>query len=268
VPEGDTIYRAAQALRIALVGKSIVRFDAPRHAGPTPNVGAVVEAVETHGKHMEMVFDDGLVLHTHMRMTGSWHLYRPGEAWRKSAYHVRALVDVADWIAVCFDAPVVEIYRLRDRRRHPGMGALGPDLCQDDADIDECVDRMDALEDGDAPLHEVLLDQRIACGVGNVYKCEVLFACAQNPFRKVGTLSRAERHELIETASRQLRANLHRSGRITTTAAVSGGLAVYGRHGKPCVRCGTPITSRRAGDQARITYWCPSCQAVPVPSIR
>ena len=118
VPEGDTIYRAAAALRTALVGHTITGFEAARLVGPSPAIGAAVEKVESHGKHLEIVFDDGIVLHSHMRMTGSWHLYRPGEKWRKRRHQARAVITTAEWIAVCFNAPVVETWREADQNRH------------------------------------------------------------------------------------------------------------------------------------------------------
>ena len=259
MPEGDTIYRAAAALRVALVGHPLVEFAAPRLVGPRPEPGRIIETVDTHGKHMEMTWDDGLVLHTHMRMTGSWHLYRPGERWRKSMHQARATIVVEDWIAVCFNAPVVETYRYADRHRHPGMGSLGPDLCDAEPDLDECVRRLSFYEDPAAGIQDVLLDQRVACGVGNVYKCEVLFSCRTSPFTPLDVLGDHERRMLLATASRLLRANLDGGPRVVTSAT-PGGLAVYGRTGKPCVRCGTAIRAGRFGELARITYWCPSCQ--------
>ena len=106
MPEGDTIYRAAAALRTALVGRTITGFAAPRLVGPSPSDGAAIETVESHGKHLEIVFDDGIVLHTHMRMTGSWHLYRPGEKWRRRRHQARVVIETAEWVAVAFNAPV------------------------------------------------------------------------------------------------------------------------------------------------------------------
>ncbi len=259
MPEGDTIHRSAAALRTALVGKPITRFDAPRLVGPHPTEGRIVELVESHGKHLEIVWDDGLILHTHMRMTGSWHLYRAGERWRKPTRQLRVAVIVADWVAVCFNAPVVETYREFDRHRHPGFGRLGPDLCKPDADIDECAARMYDYDDADAPVSEVLLDQRVACGVGNVYRCEVLWACEMNPHAPVGSLEPADCRELVATAARLLRHNLSDPGRIAVPG-VRGGLAVYGRNGQRCVRCGDTIEVRRAGEHARLLYSCPGCQ--------
>jgi endonuclease-8 len=227
----------------------------------------VVSGVEARGKHLLVQFDDGWTLQTHMRMTGSWHLYRPGERWRKPRHLVRALVEVGPapdgsdgdgWVAVCFSAPVVELLRA------PRTAHLGPDLCTPDADLQEAVRRMGALEPS-TPLIDVLLDQRICGGVGNVYKSEVLFALGRHPLTPVGTLDDEQRLHLVETASRQLRANLTTSSR-TTLPGPPGTVAVYGRRREPCRRCGTPIAWARCGAQARGTYWCPQCQPEQQPA--
>jgi endonuclease-8 len=200
-----------------------------------------------------------------MRMSGSWHLYRAGEHWRKSSKQMRVVIEVPGWQAVCFSAPVVETYRAGEFSRHPGLGSVGPDLCKEDANIDDCVVRMSMYCDRDTTVAEVLLDQRIACGVGNVYKSEVLWACELSPFTAVGALDVEQRTRLIETAARMLRANLDRPTRVTAEGTPEG-LAVYGRFGKPCPRCATPIEVRKHGEQARVTYWCPECQLfLPLP---
>ena len=261
MPEGDTIHRSANRLRPALTGRELLRFEAPRLVGERPRHDSIVEGVEAVGKHLLIHFSDGLTLQTHMRMSGSWHLYRSGETWRRGRHLMRALVEVEGWVAVCFAAPVVRTYR-RDAPGGPlGTGvdpvaSLGPDLCRADADVDECVRRLDRYADPGDEIGAVMLDQRVACGVGNVYKSEVLFVCAIDPATSVGDLDAATRHRIIETASRLLRANLG-NGRRTT---VDGGLAVYGRQRQPCRRCGTPIRMGRQGEQARSTYWCPTCQ--------
>ncbi|MGE0141584.1 MAG: DNA-formamidopyrimidine glycosylase family protein [Ilumatobacteraceae bacterium] len=265
MPEGDTIHRAAAALRIALVGKAIRRFAAPRLVGPQPAIGRIVERVESHGKHLEIWWDDGLILHTHMRMTGSWHLYRAGEQWKKSVHQMRVEIDVGDWVAVCFNAPVVETYRQFDRSRHPGLGSLGPDLCRDDADLDECINRLYHLPEQSTAVAEVLLDQHVACGVGNVYRCEVLWACHMYPFAPVSALDADDCSRLIETAAAMLQANLQHPGRITTQATRSG-LAVYGRNGQRCIRCGDTVEVCRFGEHARQLYWCPGCQVHRSPA--
>ena len=253
MPEGDTIHRVAARLQPVLVGHALVRLEAPRAAGPHPPVGTLVESVEAVGKHLLIVFADGVVLRTHLRMSGSWHLYRTGERWRKPAHLMRALVEVDGWVAVCFSAPVVEL------GRSPSVGHLGPDLCRPDADVDECVARMVTVASPDAELADVLLDQRIACGVGNVYKSEVCWACRISPRTPIGSVDEPTRRALIQTAARQLRANLG-GGARQTVAGAPGSLAVYGRAGQPCRRCGAEVRTRRQGEQARSTYWCPGCQ--------
>ena len=159
MPEGDTIHRAAARLRPALAGQVVRRFEAPRLLGDRPKVGTRIDDVEAVGKHLLVHFEGGLTLQTHMRMTGSWHLYRPGERWRKAAHLSRALIEVDDWVAVCFAAPVVRTFH----RNEDPVGHLGPDLCRSDltdADIDECVERMASCTGPADEIGAVLLDQR------------------------------------------------------------------------------------------------------------
>lgn len=259
MPEGDTIYRAAAALRTALVGHTITDFRAERLVGPAPQNGAAVERVESHGKHLEIVFDDGIVLHTHMRMTGSWHLYRPGDKWRKRRHQARVVIETADWVAVAFNAPVVETWRVADQNRHPRAGRRGPDLCNPDADLHECAARLFHYDRPDATIAEALLDQRVMSGVGNVYRCEVLWACGIHPWATVGSVPESTCLDLVLTAAGQLRANLSSPVRVTAPD-VPGGLAVYGRNGQRCSRCGDVIRLNKHGEMARLLYWCPGCQ--------
>lgn len=237
----------------------MVRFDAPLLVGPAPRAGRVAERVESHGKHIEIVWDDNLVLHTHMRMSGAWHIYRQGQRWRRPHEQMRVAIEVDDWVAVCFNAPTVETYRVADRRRHPGMGRLGPDLCADDIDPHEVVNLLLLYPDPDARISEVLLDQRVMCGIGNVYRCEVLFAVGMSPFAPVGALGEADAAAIVNSAVALLRANL-RSPRHVTAPNTSSGRAVYGRNGQRCPRCGETIQSRPMGLHRRILYWCPGCQ--------
>ena len=234
-------------------------FTAPRLLGPMPEVGRTIEAVTSHGKHLEITWDDGLILHTHMRMTGSWHLYRLDERWRKRTAQMRVVIEVEGWVAVCFSAPIVDTYRQFDRHRHPGFGRLGPDLCQTNADLEECVARMLDYAPATTPISEVLLDQHVACGVGNVYRCEVLWQNGLSPFAAVGSLSEADAREIVESSATMLRANLANSRRVTVPE-LKGGLAVYGRNGQRCTRCGDTIQVKRTGEMARLLYWCPGCQ--------
>jgi endonuclease-8 len=267
VPEGDTLFKVAERLRPALHGHRLTRFDAPRLVGDAPKLGEVVERVEARGKHLLIHFEAGLVLRTHLRMTGSWHVYRERERWQQPAHLARAVVGTdSGWVAVCFQAPVVETYHRAAAAEPPPLAGLGPDLClaaslEGDV-LDEVVARAERLAPADATLGEALLDQRIAAGVGNVYKSEACFAVGVDPGTPFGDVPADVRREVWRTAARQLQANLGHTERRTHPA----GLAVYGRRGQPCRRCGTPIRVARHGEQARSTYWCPSCQPRPEPS--
>lgn len=264
MPEGDTIHRAAARLRSVLVGRPLTRVDLPRLPEPWPAVGATVTAVEARGKHLLIRTSDGLVLHTHQLMTGSWHLYAPGERWRKSPRAARAVLTVPGAVAVCFASPVVEVLDARAEARHPALRRLGPDLCDPAADIDEALRRLAVLCPPERSIGEALLDQRIACGVGNVYRCDVLFLHGVHPATPVGTVADTTRRALLTTAGELLRANL---GTASTRTTVAGGppgrLWVYGRVGQPCRRCGTPIAGGHLGQHARTVHWCPTCQALP-----
>jgi endonuclease-8 len=271
MPEGDTIARAARTLDGALAGRTLTRFEAPRLRGTTPRVGTRIEGVDARGKHLLVRFGDGRVLHTHMQMTGSWHVYRSGTRWRKPAHLARVVLEVDDGtVAVCFSAPVVEMLdgELRTlgsggrRRGAAGLATLGPDLCRPDVDIDEAVRRLGAL-DAATEIAVALVDQRVAAGVGNVYKSEVCFACAIDPRTPLGLLDEPIRRRLLETAARQLQANLDGSRRTTVPGGVPGALAVYGRAGRGCRRCGDRIRRIRQGPTPRSTYYCPTCQPGP-----
>jgi endonuclease-8 len=261
MPEGDTIHRAAAAIRAALVDEQMVRFEAPRLVGITPRAGRLIESVESHGKHLEIEWDDGVILHTHMRMSGMWHLYREGENWQRPHHHLRALVEVEGWRAVCFNAPVVETYRRPDANRHPGLRGVGPDLTRADADLERCVELLRAYDDPDATVAEVLLDSRVFYGLGNVFRCEVLHAGQLSPFAKVGDLPGPDVVRLVNVAATLLRAGLGGGSRGSAPfAGVKDRLAVYGRCGQPCRRCRETIESRTSPDQHHVLYWCPGCQ--------
>jgi endonuclease-8 len=253
VPEGDTIHRAAATLRAAVGDGPLIRFAAPRTPVPHPEPGETIGPIEARGKHLLIGFAGGLTLHTHLRMDGSWRVVDPDVDPPGAPV---AVVGAPRATAVCRRAPVVELLDAAGLRRHPRLATLGPDLCLPDVDLDEVLRRVEALGDPDALIGVVLLDQRLAAGIGNVYRSEVLWACGVDPFRPLGELPNATRRALYATASSQLRANLGPGPRRT----VPGGLAVYDRGGRPCPRCGTAVASRRLGTQARTTWWCPKCQ--------
>lgn len=253
-------------MRTALVGKPTVRFDAHGLVGPAPTLGRVVERVESHGRHLEIVWDDGLVLHTGLRLAGTWHLYREGERWRRSVADKCVEVGNRSWVAVCFAAPIVETYRQLDRSRHPGLGTLGPDLSRPDADVDESINRLYHHRHQSAPVAEVLLDDHVATGVGNVYRCESLWAAGIHPFAPVSSLDADDCARVIENVVRLARANLRQPTRVPTPF-VELGLAVYGRNGQNCARCGDTVTVCRSGEHERLLYWCAGCQTHRSPIV-
>ena len=269
MPEGDTLFRTAAGLRPHLVGRKV---SAARTGGPgaVPQVGRIVgseiTAVEAFGKNLLIRFDNGLELRTHLRMNGSWHRYRPGERWRRPVARARLVIEVPGAVAVCFDAPVVELLEQRTEALHPALGRLGPDLLGPGFDADEALRRLRDPSRAAVTIAEALLDQRALAGIGNVYKNEVLWLERVSPFAAVGTLDDAILGRLVATAHRLLRLNAaphHGPGRTTTAGEPSapGPLYVYGRAGRRCHRCGTPIASTRQGtDLPRTTYWCPTCQ--------
>ena len=259
MPEGDTIHRTAARLRPALEGAELLRFEAPRLVGDRPRVGERIDRVDAVGKHLLVEFSGGLTLETHMRMTGSWHLYGTSERWRKPAHLLRARIDVPGWVAVCFAAPIVRTHPTRSGL--PALGHLGPDLCREEPDLDACLRAMATLDE-ETTLAEALLDQRVANGVGNVYKSEVCWAERVHPDTPVRDVPVELRRRLLATANRLLLVNLGPGPRRT----VAGGLAVYGRSGRPCRRCGTAIRVARTGRDPRLTYWCPTCQPASVPA--
>jgi endonuclease-8 len=159
---------------------------------------------------------------------------------------------------VCFQAPVVETYHRAAGEPLP-LAGLGPDLTGPDPDLDAVLDRVASIADTDTEVADALLDQRIAAGIGNVYKSEVLFLHGLDPFTRVAEVPVDRLRRILDTAHRLLRANLDSHRRVT----YRGGLAVYGRQGQPCLRCGTPVRMRRQGPMARSTYWCPQCQRRP-----
>jgi len=217
--------------------------------------------VRAVGKNLLVEFDSGLVLHTHMKMTGSWHIYRAGERWQRGAHLMRVLLDVGEWVAVCFSAPVVQTYHAAASAPSP-VAHLGPDLCDPDPDLDAVIERMGTIPEPHASLADVLLDQRVSCGIGNVYKSEALWACRLSPFAPLSSIDNEQRRSLIRTVWKQLRANLDTAQRTT----VPGGLAVYGRRNQPCRACSGLVEMCRFGDSPRSTYWCPRCQPEPGPA--
>ena len=267
MPEGDTLARTADGLRPHLVGRRVLGARARGGAQVGRLVGSRVDEVESAGKNLLMRFSNGLELRTHMRMHGSWHRYRPGERWRRPAARAVVTLEVEGAVAVCFDAPVVELFDAHAEAIHPALARLGPDLLAPSFDEDEAIRRLRDPARATTTIGEALLDQRALAGIGNVWRCEVLFLERVDPFLRVNHVDDATLGRLVSTARRLLLASAGRSG--GTARPIAGGargaatsrLWVYGRAGRPCRRCGTILRSTRLGrDLPRLLTWCPACQ--------
>jgi len=286
MPEGDTIYRTAAALRKAVLGRIVLRFETS-----VPEVAAVHRArevrgrvfakIEPRGKNLLVVlrrpdstgpaidvpsrldlglFDSDLVLHTHLRMTGSWHIYRPGECWQKPERYMKAVFHTDEFVIPCFSAPVVSLMTASQTVRDGSLTALGPDAMDDDFDEDHAVRLLSSLER--EPIGVALMNQRLMAGVGNVYKSEVLFINRVNPFASVVELPEQSIRGLVIESHRLLVLNRSKGERRTVYRLDERQLLwVYGRGGQPCRVCGENIGMRRQGLEGRSTYYCPRCQA-------
>jgi endonuclease VIII len=250
MPEGDTVFRTAETLRKALVGRTLTRCDVrvPRFATVDLS-GQVVDEVCSRGKHL-FIRVGAASIHSHLKMDGSW---RVSSRAARADYRVRIILEVSDISAVGIDLGVLEILE----RDHDSdvVDHLGPDLLGDDWDPKVAADNLAAGPD--RPIAEALLDQRVLAGIGNVYSNELCFVSGHLPTAMVSVVT--DRHRLVSLAREMLWVNRFRQNRCTTGDTRAGRqLWVYGRAGQSCRRCGTPVKRDDNGD--RVAYWCPSCQ--------
>jgi endonuclease-8 len=274
MPEGDTIHRTARTLHRALAGQTVTAFDT-QLAGlavvdrRAPVTGRRVERVEARGKHLLIVLSGDLALRSHMRMHGSWHIYRPGERWRAPRRDARIVLGTAGWVAIAFGVFDAELLTMPEVERHGRLSALGPDLLGDAPDMDHARARVRAS--GAPDIAAALLVQQAVAGIGNVYKSELLFLERLFPFTPVADVTDEQIDALLGRARKLLELNVaessspgfHSSGRVTTGRLnPRERLWVYGRAGAACFRCGAVVqtTSETGG---RRTYWCPRCQPAP-----
>ena len=275
MPEGDAIYRAARNMHRVLAGQVVTRFETAyahldRVNVDTPIVGRTIERCESAGKHHLIVFSGDVILRTHMRMNGSWHLYRHDERWWRGPQAMRVRIDTAEWVAVAFQVPVAEFVTSKQLASTDPVAKLGPDLLGREFDRDEAVRRL--IASGHQPIAMSLLDQRLVAGIGNVYKSEVLFMAGISPFTPASAVPQAVLERAMDIARGLLKDNVidgsspriqtYRSLRMINPATEHDeSLWVYGRAGKPCRKCATPIEMKKRGIEARSTYWCPNCQS-------
>jgi endonuclease-8 len=278
VPEGDTIFRTARALGRALAGKPLTGFRSTyplltRFDDETPLAGQTVEAVESRGKWLLIHFSGGGTMATHMLMSGSWHIYRPGERWQQPRVNMRIVLENSEYIAVGFRVPVAKMLRPEELARAKKIPAPAIDVLSEEFNAEEVARRV--IAHGGEEIADVLLHQEVLAGVGNVFKSEICFVTGVNPFCKVGALSGATVAGLIAQAQKLVAANvLEDSGdaivtyggrrrRTTHESDPGASLWVYGRNGEPCRRCGEPVRRRIQGPDARVTFWCANCQPMP-----
>ncbi len=263
MPEGDTIHKIANYLAPRLRRQTIddITMSDQQAAGACRD--RRIDAVTARGKHLFFELDSGVSLRSHLGMHGSWHRYAPGEDWKKPRYQASLVVRVNGEDYVCFNAKEVELIRTPSVRNRIVHTRLGPDLIADKVDFAVLVDRARDILDDDALIGDALLDQRIAAGIGNVYKSEVLFIERLSPFLPLRDVSDAELERCFRTAADRLGRNLGGGRRVTRLEKDGAGrLWVYNRHNKPCLTCGNRIKNRRMGRHHRGTWWCPSCQTV------
>jgi endonuclease-8 len=258
MPEGDAIHSAARRIGTALLGKRIVEVATPqpRHAldrWPERLDGRAVRAVDAHGKHLFIRFEGDLTLHSHLRMTGSWGVYRRGERWRRSPRRAWLVIRTDEHEVVQFDGPVLELMTESRTRFDRRLAALGPDVLAPQLDEQRFLGRL-REDDQSRGVGDALLDQRNVAGVGNVWKSEGCFRTGLDPWRPLGSLGDDEALAVVREVRRLMQASVEGGGHPR-------GLQVYERAGRPCPRCGAPIRARGQGDDNRTTYWCPACQA-------
>lgn len=259
MPEGDTIHRAATRLKGVLVGETVERVES-RWLGESANslTGRQIQDVIARGKHLLMVFDNERVLHSHMGMTGSWHIYRPGERWLKPAQRAAVSLECRQVCVVCFTPKLLELLTAASLRRHDYLNRLGPDLLEGPPSEPETLARY--RQCNNLPIGQVVLNQTVVSGIGNVYKSEVLFLLRVHPLTLVSELSDAQLLSITEKARELMSQNLGGRPRTTRHALDGGRYFAYGRSGEPCYTCGTKIELVRQGDLGRTTYFCPCCQ--------
>ncbi|MBA4609470.1 Fpg/Nei family DNA glycosylase [Aeromicrobium sp. Marseille-Q0843] len=266
MPEGDTVWRAAHHLHEALAGRVLTatEFRVPRYA-TTDLAGEVLHEVVPRGKHL-LMRTDAWTIHSHLKMEGSWHLYRPatlrrgGRGLRRPAHTVRAIVSTDEWVAVGFSLGIVEVLRREDE--DSVVGHLGPDVL--DPDFDRDVALANLAHDPEVPIFVALHDQRNLAGFGNEFVNEMLFLSAVDPHTPVGV---ADLGRIVDRGVKLIRLNRDRIERSFTGSLRAGELHwVFGRTDRPCLRCGTTIREDalgRVATQQRRVYWCPNCQGAP-----
>jgi endonuclease VIII len=253
--EGDTIHRLARRIEATMGGEEIEAVSAPSPESPLHRsaarlAGRRLEAAEARGKHLLLSIEGGLVIRSHLRMRGAWHLYAPGERWRKPERSAWLALATDHAAAVMFGGAELELLKKSALPMHPRLAQLGPDILDSGFTTEQGVEALRGAG-GRTPLGEALFDQGVIAGIGNVCKSEGCFAARVDPWRTVAAIEDEELAAVVERTAELMQASVENGRRPR---------AIYKRARRPCPRCRTPIRSRGQGDDNRTTYWCPRCQ--------
>lgn len=268
MPEGDSVYQLSKRLQF-MRGREVLSTSlrVPEYAVES-FTGQRVQRVWPYGKHLFMQFSGGKVLHTHLKMEGTWSIHRLGDKWRKPGFKARVVLVLADEVApielVGFELGLVDVFPANLYTEK--MGYLGPDLLYPDWDTYGCAEakhRILALPQ--RPIGSALLDQKNLAGIGNEYRAEICFLAGVHPATAV---SEVDIDKILGIARRIMWANRNSPIRVTTGVRRAGENGyVFGREGRPCRRCGTPIkkgTLQWSSEELeRLIWWCPTCQLGP-----
>lgn len=261
MPEGDTLHRVAQQISLQICGKRIEDARARRELSHASELaGRTLDSAEARGKHLLLDFDNGMTVHSHLGMTGSWHIYPRGERWRKPAQRAALALRFDSHDLVCFSPKLIELNSSRRVRRNPFVSGLGPDLLAAEFDEAEALRRLRGHNH--LPLGEALMTQQLVAGIGNVYKSEVLFMNRLDPFKPLSSFDDETLLDCLRSSRHFMRRNLEGLRRRFRGSTLGDRLWAYRRRGMPCLECATPIAMRRQGEAARSTYYCPQCQEV------
>lgn len=261
MPEGDTIHKIANFLAPILSGQDVRRIAPPPPKGTSPSAAYRIREIVAQGKHLFIAFDNGLALRSHLGMFGSWHHYPHGVDWKKPAAQASLVLETRDRAYVCFNARDIEWVRTPSIRQRVLATRLGPDLTAGGVSCRDLPPRARAILEPETPLVDVLLDQRVASGIGNVYKSELLFLQGLAPLQVLESTPDAALAACYDLASELLQANLGGGKRVTRPQGDDAGrLWVYGRGGQSCLECGMTLRYARLGRHHRGTVWCERCQ--------
>lgn len=258
MPEGDTIHRVAMNLRKVLAGQTVTVASQRRELDATALSESTVNAVESRGKHLIIHFDNDFVLHSHLGMTGSWHIYRMAAPWQKPKQQAVAVLETHRWTVVCFTPKLIEIVTARQLARNKYLQKLGPDVLGPPIGDEVFLGRI--RTQNVVAIGEAIMNQMVICGIGNIYKSETLFLESVSPQTPVKDLSDQQLCEIRNRAVTLMTRNLNKEHRQTRFNTEAGKLWVYGRKNQDCLQCGNAIKMMRQGETARSTYYCDSCQ--------